>query len=318
MKLTFTTGSEAYPALMRELLVHGTTVAPRKLSCRELCDATVCITEASQAVPVASGRTINKRIGAAEYCQLLAGVSWLSQLDHASHGRFAQFANGNRLRGAYGPRVYDQLPLIAEKLEDDRDSRQAVLVIHNGMLADSQPGQRDVPCTVAVQYRIRSDRLDATVIMRSSDAYIGLPYDFWMQSRLQMTLAWALGCQPGSFTFFAGSLHLYEKDTEKAAELRWDDSVAAEQPPALTCNYYQDTSRASERVMDAQDAAEQLVLGRLPGNTIIPGSGWYSRLLPQTAVEHFTCVLCRYIHPEGETCRCRDGTSEEEKDKRKR
>ena len=314
---TFETGSEAYPVITHELMSHGATVAPRALACRELCDVTVRVLDASRAVPVSSGRAVRRRIGAAEYCQLLAGVSWLRQLDDASHGNFAQFANEKRLRGAYGPRVHGQLPDAAAKLQADPDSRQAVVAIHRGVSADAVSGQRDVPCTVALQFRIRGGTLGLTVMMRSSDAWLGIPYDWWMFSRLQMTMAWALGVPAGGFTFFAGSLHLYEKDVPEAGMLRQPRDETA-QPPALVCNYAFGKTNAAERIKDAQGLAERLVLGGGISPARDAAAAWYQEYLPVPEGSFCVCASCRYIRGAGETCRCPGGTGEEEKEERKR
>jgi len=320
MKLTFKTGPEAYPAILHDLAVHGSSVAPRSLPCKELCDIAVRIESASEAVPVSCGRTGFKRVAATEYCQLLAGVSWLEQLDLATNGKFGELAADNgRLRGAYGPRIYGQLPEAVAKLQADPDSRQAVMTISRGVKEDAADGQRDVPCTVAVQYRIRCGKLDATVMMRSSDAWLGIPADWHMQSRLQMTAAWALDVAPGSFTFFASSLHLYEKDIPAAEGLRWFRGKEAEQPPALTCSYMYDKGNAIERIKDAQDLAERLVTGwpviPAPGT----GAAWYLGILPRpeenTPGGYRLCHGCRYIFPAGRACQQCAGEEKKEEER---
>jgi thymidylate synthase len=297
----YSTGSEAYPAIMQEIIAHGSEVSPRSLPCKELCDVTIRIVNASQAVPVSSGRIVNKRIGATEYMQLLAGVSWLEQLDLASNGRFAQFANDKRLRGAYGPRVHDQLPWIASLLHHDGDSRQAVITISRGGKADAGEGQRDVPCTIAMQFKIRNGKLNTLVMMRSSDAYLGIPYDWWMFSRLQMTMAWALGIPAGSFTFFAGSLHLYEKDIPAAQSLR-HFKPEPDQPPPLICEWDMLGGEPDRRIMDVQDLAQRLIVNPSADSMRDPSAEWYGKVLPHPPGQHYLCEVCRYVIPAEETC----------------
>jgi thymidylate synthase len=297
----FDTGSEAYPAIVQHIITSGSEVSPRSLPCKELCDVTIRIVNASQAVPVSSRRILNRRIGATEYMQLLAGVSWLEQLDLASNGRFAQFANDQRLRGAYGPRVFNQLPWIAECLTADPSSRQAVVTISKGGRADASEGQRDVPCTIAMQFKIRDSKLNTLVMMRSSDAFLGVPYDWWMFSRLQMTMAWALDVEPGSFTFFAGSLHLYERDIPAAQGLEYIKQER-DQPPHLICEWDNLNGKPSRRVMDVQDLAQRLVLNSGADSFRDPSAEWYTQNLPHPPGVHYLCEVCRYIVPAEETC----------------
>jgi Thymidylate synthase len=292
------TGAEAYVQLGRQILSEGRKTAPRGLPCYEITDCTVTVENAVQAVPSGCGRAIQPAIGAAEYCQLLAGISWLEQLDEASGSRFSQFADNRRLRGAYGPRIYSQLQEAAARLEADPDTRQAVIVIGRGAALDSAEGQRDVPCTTCVQYRLRDGRLDATVTMRSSDWFLGIPYDWWMQSRLQMTLAWAVGAEPGAFTWQAGSQHLYEHDLHQVEKIagssrHWERWM----PPAITLGNGMTTlNDARKRIHGAQEYARGLCLGSRVTMTV-DGAGYYRDLLPVPAGTWEMCGFCRYVVP---------------------
>jgi thymidylate synthase len=290
-------GSTAYIGVTKEILTHGTTSAPRSLATRELVNTAVVIADASQAVPVDCRRNINERIGATEYAQLLAGVSSLTQLDLASNGRFSQFTDNGRLRGAYGPRVYHQLPWAMRKLEQDPDSRQSVVTIWKGF--EARDAWRDTPCTVSLQFRRSNSKLNLAVMMRSSDAWLGIPYDWWMFSRLQMTMAWALGIAPGTFTFFAGSLHLYDQNAEQAKNLARSGAEGIErlQPPAMHGSEAE-PQNASVRVKVAQDMALRVITGETIIDDIDINAQWYRNVLPQ--INEKVCGECRYMAPDAE------------------
>jgi hypothetical protein len=78
---------------------------------------------------------------------------------------------------------------------------------------------KDVPCTLSMQYTIRNGALEAGVCMRSSDAWLGLPYDLFNFCMLQRAVAGELKVRPGSLTLFIGSSHLYERNLEAAARI---------------------------------------------------------------------------------------------------
>jgi thymidylate synthase len=60
--------------------------------------------------------------------------------------------------------------------------------------------------------KVRDGKLEWSQIMRSNDVFRGLPYNFVQFTMLQEVLAGWIGVEPGSYTHFADSLHLYEED----------------------------------------------------------------------------------------------------------
>jgi thymidylate synthase len=56
--------------------------------------------------------------------------------------------------------------------------------------------------------------------MRSNDAWLGLPHDIFCFTMIQELVARSLGFELGDYKHFAGSLHLYADDVEKAARFQ--------------------------------------------------------------------------------------------------
>src|SRR5882762_5774991 len=104
MEIVAGTGSKAYGKLLNALLDSKGEVSPRGFDTREIVNVSVTVEDATEAHVAGTARRFTRRIAATETLQLLAGLSSLEQLDLASGGRFSQFADGGRLRGAYGPR----------------------------------------------------------------------------------------------------------------------------------------------------------------------------------------------------------------------
>ena len=123
--------------------------------------------------------------------------------------------NGKTLYGAYGPHVVNQLEYCKRTLRHDQDSRQAVLTIWQPRPELS----KDIPCTVSMQFLIRDNTINTIVCMRSSDAYLGLPYDLFVFSCITAKLRDLMGkrgLRLGNLTVFAGSSHIYQRDFAKA------------------------------------------------------------------------------------------------------
>jgi hypothetical protein len=208
-----------YPAIAQFALLNGDEVSPRGLKTREVCDFLFRIEEPGDALAVGTGRNLNLRIAAAEAIQLIGGFSSVDLTLGASKN-FTQFLEDDRrFWGAYGRRISDQVYAVVNKLTRDRDTRQAVITIWDPRLDNPVEPRRDHPCTISLSFRIRRDRLNMLVHMRSSDVWLGIPYDVFQFTQLQLTVAKALGVVPGVYTHLSESLHVYESDWDKIEAL---------------------------------------------------------------------------------------------------
>lgn len=120
------------------------------------------------------------------------------------------------------------------KLRKHEGTRQAVITLWDPNL-DNVKGKNDYPCTVALGFTRHDENLSAHVTMRSNDVWLGLPYDMFQFTQLQLTLCNILGLRPGTYTHTAWSMHLYDRDLVKTYDLTIgsDNDDAAEQPDGL-------------------------------------------------------------------------------------
>jgi thymidylate synthase len=217
-------GVNGYVDLVKHVLNNGQEVAPRGMKTREIEDAVIHIDNIYDTLPVGVGRGTVPGIGAVEACQLLSGTSYPS-LVIAIGPQFANYTENNGLfHGAYGLRTRGQYDVIIERLKQDPDSRQAVVTIWNPQF-DLQPGKRDYPCTVLHQFRIRNNKLNMSVYMRSNDVWLGAAYDFFQFTRVQLAMASVLGVEPGTYAHHVGSLHIYEQHYEAADKLHYSEGT---------------------------------------------------------------------------------------------
>lgn len=143
----------------------------------------------------------------------MSGSNRLSDIEPYSKAWTSLSDDGETVNSAYGYRIFkqfgfDQWELVREKLKADPNSRQAVIHIKD----PSDKPTKDTPCTVALQFHIRDNKLYLTTYMRSNDLWLGWPYDVFSFTAFQQIMAMELGVEIGSYTHIAGSLHLYEKD----------------------------------------------------------------------------------------------------------
>lgn len=118
---------------------------------------------------------------------------------------------GYCIRDKFG---FDQWECAKQILKNDLNSRQAVIHIKEARNTVNNP-TKDLNCTIALQFLLRDNKLDLITTMRSNDIWLGLPYDLFNFTCMQIQMAMELGVDVGTYYHNAGSLHLYKKDFEK-------------------------------------------------------------------------------------------------------
>lgn len=225
-----------YIDLVREVQHQGERVSPRGLPTVEVPDATIVVHDWFDTLPVGIGRGVSLKFAAVEALQLI-GEFVDVDLMLAANPNMEQFtnkrANGAKyFHGGYGMRVVQQAARVTERLKLDPDSRQAVAVIWRPDLdlmrmgADDGEPIRDLPCTIGMQFRIRDDKLDVSVVMRSNDVWWGVAYDVFCFTQYAATIAHRLGIEPGRYAHHAFSLHMYERDFDKVSALQKTNAPA--------------------------------------------------------------------------------------------
>jgi thymidylate synthase len=294
MEITAETASRAYITLLQRLAREGEPVTARGRETVELRRVTLIIGDPAEVHVLRTARRPAPAIAATEAIHLIAGTSSLVQLDMASGGRFSQFADGGRLRGAYGPRAYSRLEEIAELLSADSGTRQAVASVWRG---DERAELHDVPCTTSYMFALRGGLLELTTFMRSNDAWLGLPYDLEVAGALQRTMAGALGVPAGSYGHVVKSMHLYSDDAVRAeAVAQAGMSVPSRTAvPAVTTGS-EPGALARRRWQRLRYAASQVVL-RGPRD-VMACNQWYTIHVPALPLAHDEwdiCSSCRYV-----------------------
>jgi len=159
----------------------------------------------------------------AEFCWYMAGSAELDFIRFYLRDYPPENVTG-AIEEAYGPRfigtgkfdrTINQIDRVINRLHDKPDSRRAVISILEPN--DLEPGKQEAPCTIALQFIRRRERLHLVAMMRSNDAYLGLPHDAFCFTMIQELVARALGVRVGEYHHFSTSLHLYEHDRDKVS-----------------------------------------------------------------------------------------------------
>lgn len=158
--------------------------------------------------------------------ELLWYLSGSDRLDFIRYyiSRYDQSSDdGETIFGAYGPRLFtpsgiNQVDNVINLLRAHPESRRAVIQLFRAedLAEDLKSRREDLPCTCTLQFTVRKYRLHMLAMMRSNDAYMGLPHDIFAFTMLQEIIARSLQVELGWYKHAVGSLHLYSVNTDKA------------------------------------------------------------------------------------------------------
>lgn len=209
--------NKTYLELLGKIITRGQAAKPREQSTHELIQNTVSI-DMNMPVITVRERELDYAFMAAEAYWILNGERYLNH--PVLQKNLVKYSdNGLTMRGAYGPPFIQQLEYCADTLRRDRDSRQAVMTLWE---RNPRPS-KDIPCTIGIQFLIRGVYLHTNVWMRSSDAWLGFPYDIFTFSMMTWLLNIHLNSDNdiglGMLNLTAGSQHLYERHLNTARAL---------------------------------------------------------------------------------------------------
>lgn len=221
--------SWAWLNLLKDVMERGSESRPRDMRIKESLGYRTTV---SMEYPVVSAteRKLQRKFLAGEAHWILTGDNRVSTIS-PYNSVIAKFSDDGRyFNGAYGPRVVDQLSYVVDSLVKDHDSRQAVMTIWR---SNPRPS-KDIPCTVAVQWFLRKridgagtevDEIHCVDTMRSSDAWLGWPYDVFnftmLTSLIALTYFERTGVRLalGDLHMQCGSQHVYENNWESVTRI---------------------------------------------------------------------------------------------------
>jgi thymidylate synthase len=202
--------NKVWTELLQAIMHRGELCSPRGKLISEVINASYTVDMQS---PVITKRARKMAYGFmfGEAAWIVSGSNWLSGIQ-CHMKRYADFSDdGVFLNGAYGPKVAEQYTYAVNTLIQDPESRQAVI----GIWRERPAPSKDIPCTLSMQFFIRSKTLHAVVNMRSQDAVWGFSYDIFTFSQVAnmvrvLLLNQGVAVRLGLLHVQVGSAHIYE------------------------------------------------------------------------------------------------------------
>lgn len=268
---------EAYRGLLSELVNHGVTEVNErtKTEIKMLQGAHSFKLDLSDGrLPVAGNRRYYPHVAAAETAWQFMGTKdpkfilgkapklWSKFLEDEEvtedrgNGpvtftkKVLKTAYGYRWRHAFGR---DQLALAIHELKTNPTNRQLFISAwdpRSDGLGGPQP--KNIPCPVGFTVSRFGNDLHMAVFIRSSDVFVGLPYDVMGYALTADAIAATVGLRPKSLHFTLAHAHLYKP--------HWNATRAC-----LTANWGVDEWREAKEFEKASTAWAKDVQPNLPG-----------------------------------------------------
>lgn len=158
-------------------------------------------------VPIPLNRKYRPYVAAAEAVWILSqtdSIEWITK--HCSI--WNKFATNGIIENSYGTRMGHQLEKAILQLLEDPSSRRVVIDLWDSQ--NDNNTSRNTPCPTQIAISCNGEEVNMCVFMRSSDVFVGLPYDIMTWSIILDCIATALDKNPRFLTFFLAHPHIYE------------------------------------------------------------------------------------------------------------
>lgn len=217
-------------------VAHGHEVSPRGLKIIELENYSYTLPPFVRFVSFKS-RGLSVDYIKKELLWYLKGDRYdISIAEHASIWKAIMNPDGsfNSNYGQYFFGTQNQFDIVLKTLKADKDSRRASMTLLS--VEHLQSETNDVPCTYALNFRIRENQLRMTVHMRSQDAIYGMGNDapafsFLHEMMYNALLEFYPELQYGEYHHVVDSFHVYERHFKMLKEIvEGDDYVEVSCP----------------------------------------------------------------------------------------
>lgn len=179
--------------------------------------ASFSISLADERLPVVDNRRMFPHIAAAETAWQFLGTKDPEFILKHAPKLWSKFVEDGELKTAYGYRWRDhfgrdQLDMAVDQLRNNKTNRQLYISAWDpaadGLGEPNLP--KNMPCPVGFSLTVVEDKLNMSVFIRSSDVFVGLPYDVMSYCLTLDAFAAEVNLKPGVAHFTLAHPHVYQ------------------------------------------------------------------------------------------------------------
>lgn len=184
-------------------------------------------------LPTCGLRRTRPHIAAAEAAWCFMGKASLTWLQRHTKIWDAFADRDGNVMEAYGFRWkhsfgYNQIQTAIERLKKDPSDRRVWVSSWDPRLDLLDDGQKTVPCPVGFTLSAYERRLNSSLMIRSSDVFIGLPLDVMRHALVMRAIACSLDMRLGHMRVNLAHPHIYEPQWEMAEKMMEQDVMVPE------------------------------------------------------------------------------------------
>lgn len=188
-------------------------------------------------LPIPGNRRYWPRVAAAEVAWQFMGTKDPEFILRHAPKLWEKFVEDGELRTAYGYRWRshfgrDQLALAMKELRENPTNRQLYVSAWDPRIDGlGGPQPRNIPCPVGFSLTRTQEELHCSVFIRSSDVFVGLPYDVMVYSLTVDAVASSCGLRPGTLHVTLAHPHYYNphgklvRDCIEGGHSQWELNV---------------------------------------------------------------------------------------------
>lgn len=224
-----------YPELLNTVMQQGYLQENKRTGHSvRVVDEGVCFTlvdHLNYTMPLCGVRRLRPGTAAAEVAWFLQGTQDVRILQDMNCRIWDKFVEEDKVtvEAAYGYRwrvhfERDQIALAVKTLQDDPSSRQVYVSAWDPSRDGLGNTGKNIPCPASFTFAIVNGSLMSSLFIRSSDVFVGLPYDVMGHSILMGLMANTLGVKVGTMTVMLAHAHVYDSHWPLVELLRMQPS----------------------------------------------------------------------------------------------
>lgn len=243
-QVSASTLNASFQECLKELVEYGVETQPRGEKVKEIINYSIVLDNPRNRVITFPERKTSMKYLLGEFIWYLSGSPNVQDINMYSKFWEAIAKEDGTVNSNYGTRIFGHSKLYPfnqwnkakELLHKDKDSRQAIIRINHA--EDYTYANKDVPCTLTLQFFIRNNALHLVVNMRSNDIWRGYCNDQFQFTMLQELMMLELRefypeLELGKYYHNAASMHIYEMHFEAAQKIIKSDSIQEFHMPAM-------------------------------------------------------------------------------------
>lgn len=224
---TFDSIQEAYVHCLEAIIKNGQKVLPRGVKTREILGVSYRILNPRNRLINIPSRNWSINYAFGELFWHLSGSKEKSFIGHYSKFWENCYSHELTIEGScYGHKIFSSVvgdenawTKVKNLILKDPETRRAVIPLFLRNDFKSIDKDQDVACCCTIQFIVRENKMNMICNMRSNDAFLGFSYDLFLFSMLLELMSLETGYTLGWYQHNIASLHLYEKNYDKACHV---------------------------------------------------------------------------------------------------